>query len=73
MMAPFTIEPLLQRDWGRVRAIYKEGLATGLAAFTAKPPTWTLWNAGHLPIGRLVARADGTVIGWSALARVADT
>ena len=73
MTAPYTIEALQQSDWARVRAIYKEGLATGTAAFMTKPPTWTLWNAGHLPIGRLIARERGRIIGWSALARVADT
>jgi L-amino acid N-acyltransferase YncA len=69
-----TIEPLTPDDWNAVRAIYREGLATGLAAFMTDPPGWEAWDAGHLPVGRLVARtSDGAIAGWSALAPVPDT
>ena len=68
-----SIEPLQKSDWGKVRAIYKEGLATGIAAFMNNPPTWTVWDAGHLAIGRLVARRDKGILGWAALGPVADT
>lgn len=61
-------------DWKQVRDLYAEGLATGLAAFMTDPPRWEDWDAGHLDIGRLVARGvDGTVTGWAALAPVPDT
>ena len=70
----FAIEAMVKDDWDEVRAIYREGLATGLAAFMTDPPSWRAWDAGHLKIGRLIARMDdGTVGGWSALARVPDT
>lgn len=68
-----TIEEMQRSDWSQVRAIYGEGLATGLAAFMLTPPRWPAWDAGHLSLGRTVARgADGAVLGWSALAPVPD-
>lgn len=67
------IEEMQRRDWPQVRAIYGEGLATGLAAFMLTPPRWAAWNARYLDFGRTVARgADGRVLGWSALAPVPD-
>ncbi|MGI9478060.1 MAG: GNAT family N-acetyltransferase [Hyphomicrobiaceae bacterium] len=70
----FVIEPMQRRDWAQVRAIYGEGLATGLAAFTQSPPKWPAWDAGHLEIGRTVAHDPaGTVLGWSALSPAPDT
>ncbi len=73
MLLSFSIDDMQRGDWARVRAVYAEGLATGLAAFMTTPPIWPAWDAGHLAVGRLVARRDGAIIGWSALARVADT
>jgi L-amino acid N-acyltransferase YncA len=70
----FTIDEMTRDDWARVRAIYGEGLATGLAAFTTTPPKWHAWNRDHLDIGRIVARADdGQVAGFAALSPVPDT
>lgn len=73
MTQTFSLDRLQRGDWGKVRAIYKEGLATGIAAFMRDPPTWTVWDAGHLAIGRLVARRDNGIVGWAALGPVADT
>ena len=73
MKLAFEIDEMAPLDWAEVRAIYKEGLATGLAAFLVNPPIWKVWDAGHLPFGRLVARRDRAVLGWPALAPVADT
>lgn len=71
----FAIDAMQEQDWSTVRAIYGEGLATGLAAFMTSPPDWPGWNAGHLAIGRLVARGPdgGAVLGWAAMAPVPDT
>lgn len=70
----FAIDDMKPDDWDQVRAIYREGLATGLAAFMTNPPSWKTWDAGHLTVGRLVARMDdGAIVGWSALAPVPDT
>ena len=73
MTASFEIDLMARLDWAKVRAIYKEGVATGLAAFLVNPPIWKDWDADHLTFGRLVARWDRAILGWAALARVADT
>ncbi len=70
----FSVDDMTRDDWPAVRAIYGEGLATGLAAFTTTPARWGAWHAGHLRIGRIVARgADGDVLGFAALSPVPDT
>ena len=67
------IEEMLKKDWVQVSTIYGQGLATGIAAFMTTHSRWKDWNAGHLEICRNVARDDsGMVLGWSALAPVAD-
>jgi phosphinothricin acetyltransferase len=66
----FTIDALLPADWPAVRAIYQEGIATGLATFETAAPSWEQWDAGHLPRCRLAAREGGGVIGWAALSPV---
>lgn len=70
---PIAIEPMQPADWSAVRAIYAEGLATGLAAFVRQPPLWKDWDAGHLALGRAVARDGRDIVGWAALAPVADS
>lgn len=67
-----TIDELKAADWPRVRAIYLAGLATGQATFEVAAPSWAVWDAGHLPTPRLVARIDGEVAGWAALSPVSD-
>jgi L-amino acid N-acyltransferase YncA len=65
-----TIEALLPGDWPAVRAIYEEGLDIG--TFEELVPTWEEWDRGHLVWPRLVAREDGRVLGWAALAPYSD-
>jgi hypothetical protein len=36
----YAIDAMHRRDWTQVRAIYAQGLATGLAAFMSLPPNW---------------------------------
>jgi phosphinothricin acetyltransferase len=57
-------------DWPQVRAIYREGIATGNATFETDAPPWEQWDAAHLAAGRLVARDGGVVLGWCSLAPV---
>ncbi len=62
-------------DWEAVRAIYDEGLATGIATFETSAPGWEEWNNNHLPCCRLVAwsQEDETgerPAGWAALSPV---
>jgi phosphinothricin acetyltransferase len=65
-----TIEALLPADWPTVRTIYEEGIDIG--TFEELVPTWDEWNRGHLVWPRLVARDDGEVVGWAALAPYSD-
>ena len=68
------IEEMQRDDWKRVRALYGQGLATGMSAFTTPPPKWPSWDSGHLEIGRIVARsAEGNIVGFAALSPVPDT
>lgn len=66
----FTIDAMRADDWDAVRRIYQEGLATGNASFEADAPAWEAWNAKHHAHSRLVAREDGHVVAWAALAPV---
>ena len=66
----FLIVPMKQDDWHSVRSIYLEGIATGDATLETTAPDWEDWDRSHLNVGRLVARSDEAVIGWSALSGV---
>ena len=59
-------------DWPSVRAIYIEGITTGDATFEREAPEWERWDAGHLPVCRLVARTGASILGWAALSRVSS-
>ena len=56
-------------DWPSVRAIYEEGIATGLATFETAAPEWEAFNHSHRPDCRLVARLRGDVVAWAVLGR----
>jgi phosphinothricin acetyltransferase len=64
-----TIDPMVPDDWPDVSSIYIEGIATGNATFETLAPTWEVWDRDHLPFARMVARLNGAVAGWAALAR----
>jgi L-amino acid N-acyltransferase YncA len=64
------IQPMTAADWPAVRAIYEEGIATGIATFEVVPPSWEEWDASRLSHSRLVARSPKGVIGWAALSPV---
>jgi L-amino acid N-acyltransferase YncA len=59
------------QDWGAVRAIYLEGIATGNATFATSAPDWEEWDSNHLRVCRLVVRSGG-VLGWVALSPVSE-
>ncbi len=67
-----SIEPLTEDDWLTVRAIYQEGIATGNATFEERAPGWKEWDAAHLRVCRLVARAGQGILGWAALSPVSS-
>ncbi len=70
LIANIAVEKMQDKDWEVVRAIYREGIATGNATFETDVPEWAAWDAGHLRDGRLVARAGEQVLGWAALSPV---
>jgi len=68
MGAGIRIEPMTPADWPAVRAIYEQGIATGVATFETAAPTWEAWDAAHRPAHRLVARDEGgRLLGWVAV------
>jgi len=64
-----TIEPMTEADGPVVLEIYGQGIATGVATFETAVPEWRAWNASHRRDCRFVARLDGRVVGWTAVAR----
>ena len=66
----FVIEEMRADDWPAVREVHAEGIATGQATFEERPPSWEGWDRDHLRECRLVARRDGRVVAWAALAPV---
>ena len=67
-----SVEVMRPSDWPAVRAIYEQGIETGDATFETAVPDWATWDADHLARPRLVARADGDVVGWAALAPLSE-
>ena len=65
----FRVEEMAADDWPAVKAIYEEGIATGVGTFETASPSWNEWNAARLPHSRLVARS-ASVLGWAALSPV---
>ena len=68
--APFVIAEMRESDWPEVQSIYTEGIAGRQATFETKVPEWNDWDASHHRFGRVVARRQGKVVGWAALAPV---
>jgi len=66
------LHPITAADWEDVRRIYEEGLATGLATFETKIPSWDEWNRSHLSNCRWIARVGDAAAGWAALSSVSD-
>jgi len=64
-----TIEQMTEADGPVVLEIYGQGIATGVATFETAVPEWRAWNASHRRDCRFVARLDGRVVGWTAVAR----
>lgn len=70
-MSDIHLRAMAAADWPQVESIYQEGIDTGNATFESTPPTWQDFDAGKLPIGRLVATDEtGSVVGWIAASAV---
>ena len=68
----YIIDAMRDDDWPQVRAIYLAGIATGNATFETAAPAWEKWDASHLDVCRLVARAGERVCGWASLGRISE-
>jgi L-amino acid N-acyltransferase YncA len=66
----YPINKMTSDDWGQIRSIYLEGIATGHSTFEADIPDWEGWHSVHLPEPRLVARAGKRVLGWALLSPI---
>jgi L-amino acid N-acyltransferase YncA len=66
------IEPLTEKHWPEVSAIYESGLATGNANFSLQVPDWEEWDKTHLKSCRLVMMDSSKVWGWAALTAISD-
>ena len=66
----YVIMPFKKSDWEQVRAIYKDGIATGQATFESAAPRWSAFDATHLPECRLAGYLQKKIIGWAALSPV---
>lgn len=66
------IETMKPEDYGDVAKIYQAGIETGVATFQTEVPNYEAWDAGHLSVGRFVARENGKIIGWAALSPVSS-
>ena len=64
------LRPLLAEDWPAVRAIFVDGIRSGLASFETEAPTWEEWDAAHTL--RFVAHSGATVVGWAAAGAVSS-
>jgi L-amino acid N-acyltransferase YncA len=56
-------------DWPEVVEIYRDGICSG-ATFATEAPSWEDWDAAHTL--RLVAVANGEILGWVALSPVSQ-
>jgi len=63
----YTIEEMKNSDWDEVSKIYLEGIRTGIATFQNSIPNFDDWSITHIKSCKLVAKADGTVLGFIAL------
>jgi len=71
-MKPIAIRKMESTDWDSVSNIYEEGIATGMATFETKAPSYKAWDDAHMSSCRLVAEEKGTVLGWAALSPVSS-
>lgn len=64
------IREMLKSDWSSLEFIYNEAIATGIATFESKCPTWETWNTAKYEKCRLVITKNEKVVGFAALTPV---
>ena len=69
-MNAITIRHLTPKDWTSVSKIYAQGIATGLATFETKVPSWEHWNEKYIQTCRIVALSEEKVVGFAVLSPV---
>ncbi|MGI9531915.1 N-acetyltransferase family protein [Lutimonas sp.] len=66
------IQQMKPEDWLEVSEIYRQGIETDVATFEKSVPRWEEWDKNHLESCRIVAKIDGSVVGWAALSPVSS-
>lgn len=67
------IRPLTETDWPRIKEIFEEGMATGLATLETNAPSKEQWFASHLSSPMLGATDSKDILcGWAALSPVSS-
>jgi L-amino acid N-acyltransferase YncA len=59
-----------EKDWTSVSEIYAQGIATGIATFETKVPSYDVWNEKFIKTCRLVAVDGKKVVGFAVLSQV---
>ncbi|MEA4973554.1 L-methionine sulfoximine/L-methionine sulfone acetyltransferase [bioreactor metagenome] len=54
-------------DWGRITAIYQQGLDRGISTFNTVCPSYQEWDKSHIKECRYVYEKSGIVVGWVAI------
>ncbi len=69
-VAKLNILPVEEAHYPSVAKIYADGMATGIATFETKVPTWKQWDEKFLKEGRFIVSTQSQIIGWCALSSV---
>ena len=59
-----------KQDWASVSKIYAEGIATGVATFETKVPSFNVWDEKFIKQCRLVAEVNSKIVGFAVLSQV---
>ena len=66
------IKSITKYNFPELVEIYKQGLATNIAAFQNELPTWEEWDKGHLNFCRISIYLNSEMLGWTALSPVSS-
>lgn len=60
------------KDWDQMKAIYLQGIETGVATFNTESPSYEEWNSEHIDSCRFVYVDGEKVVGWAALSPISS-
>lgn len=66
------IKNIEAKDYPQVAAIYKAGIATGMATFQTEATSWEEWDKSHLKECRIAVLENDQMAGWAALTPVSN-